>query len=99
MRHSDLALAITRDAKTLVTGYAMAMSIAKIFGGVIAILIFKLTAPVVFHKPARLGPGEFLPFIVYPIILGAFMCFRAEETTACLEDVEKKEQDMMVYVD
>lgn len=97
VRSTDLATAITRNSIGVVGGVGLCIGLCNVLGGIISILVFKLTAPIVFHSSSRISLLSFSPFAVYPIVLGTFISLRAPRTTVALDKVQDSRDDLLEY--
>lgn len=77
----DLVMAMARDVTKLVTdGYIAGLKLVNEFGKLLAILVFQLTAPIVFDKELRVAT-ILIPTLGFPVLQLAFLQLRKEVTT------------------
>jgi ABC-type multidrug transport system fused ATPase/permease subunit len=97
VRSTDLGTAVTRNALACVGGVGLCIALCNVIGGIVGILVFKLTAPIVFQAKSRINLLSFSPFIVYPVVLGTCISLRAPKTTDALDTVQDTKDNLLEY--
>jgi len=98
LKQGDLVMAMTRDSVDLVhSGYMQTISIVKSIGQLLMILVFNLIVPPIFGKKFKLD--VFLPLLLFPPFLVAFLFFRSKSTTAALNNRNAKQDALIDHVD
>jgi len=98
LKQGDLVMGMTRDSVDLVhSGYVQILAIAKSCGQLLMILLFNLLVPPIFNK--EFNVGIYIPLVVFPPILGAFLVYRSKITTENLDKSNSKQNALIDHVD
>jgi ABC-type multidrug transport system fused ATPase/permease subunit len=98
IRASHIITAMTRDAEVVVdNGYAPLARIASVAGKLCVILVYQVSAPIIFHKKFR-PIMTIVPMIVLPVCVCAFIVCREAETRRLLRVKNTAEDEFVDHI-
>jgi len=102
---AELMMAMTRDCPAIVQeGYVKGLSIVKMIGSLVVVLIFQLSVPSVFDliqedSKKRIPQWGLAVMVAFPAVLIPFLFLRRARTTAAMKLEQQKVDDIVQQVD